>query len=165
MKEISAALSAPEVVSSDVSLDLTDGRRYFVNSEGFRTLVADLGGGVPREPDAAGRRRDADSATRCRSWRGRPALPAQGGAARRPTKSLLDALLVTRAAAVGDDYSGPVLLEHDAAATLLAQSFVPLFLARRPPDSDDSRGGSAVARVDAVPDARSATACCRRRSP
>ena len=53
---------------------------------------------------------------------------------------MLDDLLRTRSATVGDDYSGPVLVERDAAPTLVSQSFVSFFLARRTPDSDDPRG-------------------------
>jgi predicted Zn-dependent protease len=139
-REISAALAAPEIVSSEVSLDLTAGRRYFVNSEGFRTLVP-MGAAAFRASltllaDDGMPIRDALSVVAPPS-----ALPGKAELLA-ATRSLLDALLVTRGAAVGDDYSGPVLLEHDAAATLVAQSFVPLFLPRRQSDSDDSRGGS-----------------------
>jgi len=52
---------------------------------------------------------------------------------------MLEDLLRTRGAKVGDDYSGPVLVENEAAATLVSQSYVSLFLARRPPDSDNPR--------------------------
>jgi predicted Zn-dependent protease len=140
VKEVSAALSAPEVVSSDVSLDLTDTRRYFVNSEGFRTLVpasaAAFRANLTLLADDGMPIRDSLSlVARPSALPGKAELLAS-------TKSLLDALLVTRAAAAADDYSGPVLLEHDAAATLLLQSFVPLFLPRRQADSDDSRGGA-----------------------
>ena len=139
VKQISAAVARPEVVASEVSLDLTDGRRYFVNSEGFRTLVP----------------------MRAASFRANLTLLADDGMPVRdfvsivakpddlpPTAALLDAtrsllanLLATRSAPPGDDYSGPVLVEGQAAATLVAQSFVPFFLPRRPSDSDEARGG------------------------
>ncbi len=125
--------------SSEVSLDLTAGRRYFANSEGFRTAVpmqaAAFRAGITLLADDGMPIRDTLTIV------ARPgALPPKADLLA-ATRSLLDDLLVTRAAAVGDDYSGPVLLEPDAAATLIAQSFVPLFLARRASDSDDGRGG------------------------
>ena len=139
VKEISATLARPEVVSSEVSLDLTSGRRYFANSEGFRTAftqeAAAFRAAITLLADDGMPVRDTLTIV------AKPgALPAKAELLA-ATTSLLDDLLITRAAPVGDDYSGPVLLEPDAAATLIAQSFVPLFLARRPSDSDDGRGG------------------------
>ena len=66
------------------------------------------------------------------------------------TKRVLEEAITTRNAKVGDDYSGPVLVENEAAATLVAQSLVPLFLARRAPDSDDNRS-SGIAQAAASP--------------
>jgi predicted Zn-dependent protease len=139
-KAISAALASPEVVTSEVSIELTDLRRYFVNSEGTRTVIpsreAEFRAALTLLADDGMPIRDGLTIVAPPSaLPARPALLAE-------TKALLAALLATRAAPVGDDYSGPVLLEPGAAATLVSQALVPLFLPRRPSDSDDGRGGS-----------------------
>lgn len=137
VEEISRALGVPEAVSSDISLNLDDGARYLLNSEGSRvaapvrvasfraavTLLADDGMPIGDAVTLAARPED---------------LPARAELLAR-TRRLLDDLQTTRAAKTGNDYSGPVLVENDAAASLVSQALVPLFLARRPPDSD--RGG------------------------
>ena len=46
------------------------------------------------------------------------------------------ALTAARTLPVGDDYSGPVLVEGEAAATLVAQSLMPLFRSQRAPEAD-----------------------------
>jgi predicted Zn-dependent protease len=146
VKEISRAIGVPEVVGSDVMLDLADGTRYFANSEGFRTVAparaASFRASVTLLADDGMAIRDAVTLA------ARPEdLPPRSALLARATRMLEDAIR-TRGAKVGDDYSGPVLVENDAAATLVSQSLVPLFLARRAPDSDDSRsGGMAQAAV------------------
>jgi predicted Zn-dependent protease len=146
VSEVSQATAAPGIVSSEVILAVTDGARYFINSEGFRTAVparqvqlrvdaaalADDGMAVRDHVILAAQRVDD--------------LPPKNELIRRARQMVAD-LSATRAAAVGDDYSGPVLVEDQAAATLVAHAFVPLFLARRPPESDDAR----TPRVPATP--------------
>jgi predicted Zn-dependent protease len=139
VKEISAALAAPEVVQSDVRMTLTDGGRFFVNSEGFRTVVPTRAAAfdarltmLADDGMAVG-----DSVTIVNTPEGLPGRSALMAAA----KALLSDLLTTRSAKPGEDFSGPVLVENEAAARLVAQFFVPLFQARRPADSDDARGG------------------------
>jgi predicted Zn-dependent protease len=144
VEEISKSLGVPEAVASDVSLDLNDGTRYFINSEGtrvavparvasFRAAVTVLGDdGMPVSASVALAARPED-------------LPNRSDLLSRTLK-MLDDVMTTRAANVADDYSGPVLVEGDAAVSLVSQSLVPLFLARRPVDSDrGARGGGAAA--------------------
>jgi predicted Zn-dependent protease len=137
-QEISRVFAVPEVVGSDVTLGLADVTRYFVNSEGTRTVAAARSatfrasvtmlaedGMVVRDAVALAERPED--------------LPARAELMAKTTRMLED-LLRTRGAKVGDDYSGPVLVENDAAAALVTQAFMSLFLARRAPDSDDQRG-------------------------
>ncbi len=144
VEEISKTLGVPEAVSSDVSLDLNDGTRYFINSEGTRVAVparvASFRAGITVLGD------DGMPVSAVVSLAARPEdLPARADLLDR-TRKMLDDVMTTRAAKVGDDYSGPVLVEGDAAVSLVSQSLVPLFLARRPPDSDrGGRGGGAGA--------------------
>ena len=139
VKEISRVLGVPEVVLSDVALGLADGTRYFVNSEGFRTVspvrsVAFRAGVTVLADDGMAIRDGVNLVERPEGLPARAELLAR-------TKQMLEDVIATRNANVGDDYSGPVLVENEAAATLVSQSFVPLFLARRAPDTDDVRGG------------------------
>ncbi len=143
VEEISKTLGVPDAVASDVSLDLNDGTRYFLNSEGtrvavpsrvaaFRAALTVLGDdGMPVSAQVALAARPED-------------LPGRAELLARVRKLLAD-VTTTRTAKVGEDYSGPVLVEGDAAVSLVSQSLVPLFLARRPADSD--RPGRAPAPV------------------
>lgn len=140
VKEVSKLLAVPEVVTSEVTLSLLDGMRYFVNNEGSRVVTparaALFRAGVTVLADDGMAIRDAVSvAERPEDLPGRAALAAR-------TKRMLDDVLATRNAKVGDDYTGPVLVEGEAAAAMISRAFVPLFLARRAPDSDDARGGA-----------------------
>src|SRR5205085_3280949 len=55
------------------------------------------------------------------------------------TKALAARLSAGRTAPIGEEYSGPVLLEGEASAELFAHALVPLTLAARPPDADNPR--------------------------
>ena len=66
-------------------------------------------------------------------------------------RAIGERLTAERTAPLGEEYTGPVLFEGRAGAEVLAQSFVPLLLATRAPDSDNPRFARAA--VDAVPDA------------
>jgi predicted Zn-dependent protease len=139
VEEISRTLGVPEAVASDVSLDFDDGTRYFINSEGSRvrvpTRVASFRAaltvlsddGMPISASVAVAARPGD-------------LPARADLLARTRRMLAD-VMTTRTARVGEDYSGPVLVEGDAATSLVSQALVPLFLARRPPDSDRAGRG------------------------
>lgn len=136
-QEISRLFSRPEAVGSDATLGLADVTRYFVNSEGTRTVAtwraATFRASVTMLADDGMAVRDAVAlAERPEDMPPRAELLAK-------TQRLVEDLLRTRSARVGDDYSGPVLVEHEAAPTLVSQAFVSFFLARRTPDSDDPR--------------------------
>ena len=153
VQEVSRLFARPEVVGSDATLGLADVTRYFVNSEGTRTVAsrraATFRASVTMLADDGMAVRDAVMLAE------RPEdMPAAGGAAGEDAAACSTTLLRTRSAKVGDDYSGPVLVEQDAAPTLVSQAFVSFFLARRTPDSDDSaRRGDVAGRRHAVPDA------------
>lgn len=143
VEEISKTLGVPEAVASDVSLDLSDGMRYFLNSEGTRiavparvaafragiTVLAEDGMPVSDSITLAARPED---------------LPDRADLLAK-TRQMLDDVMATRTAKVGDDFSGPVLVENNAAASLVSEALVPLFLARRPTDSDRSAHGGVMA--------------------
>ena len=55
------------------------------------------------------------------------------------TRAIGERLTAERTAPLGEEFTGPVLFEGRAGAEVLAQSFVPLLLATRAPDSDNPR--------------------------
>jgi hypothetical protein len=55
------------------------------------------------------------------------------------TRAIGERLAADRTAPLGEEYTGPVLFEGRAGAEVLADSFVPLLLAERGPDSDNPR--------------------------
>jgi hypothetical protein len=59
-----------------------------------------------------------------------------------------------RRAPLGDEYTGPVLVENQASAELVAQALVPAMLARRPPESQNVGRGGGPAQLQLTPFAR-----------
>lgn len=138
VRQISVVFAqTPEIYSSEVSLSVVQGSRYFLNSEGFKTVMPIRSASlrVVAETQAEDGMTLRDFFTAFGS--SPEELPAVSEAAAR-TKELAATLVALRKAPVGEDYSGPVMLEGQGAAELLAQSFVPLFLSQRPLDSDGS---------------------------
>jgi TldD protein len=134
-------LSDPAILSSEVNLVEERGRRYYVNSEGFR-IVIPIG--------ANGLRVIADT----QAADGMPvrdvfeifegSLTDMPGAAEllARTRQFAARLGAARAASVGDDYTGPVLFEGRAGAELVAQVLVPALLAGRAPDNERGSQGA-----------------------
>ncbi len=141
LQKISAVfLAFPDIDSSEVSLSESQGVRYFVNSEGFKVV----------EPIASASLRVAGEAQADDGMVLRDSyvahaktvkeLPAAGDVVAR-AKELGASLTALRAAPVGEDFTGPVLVEGQAASVLLAQTFVPLFLSQRAPEMEGPAGG------------------------
>ena len=142
VRQVSAIFGeTADIDQTQVSLSVLQGTRYFLNSEGFKTVapveLASLAvqaqtqaadGMVLRDAFAAYGKRVDD-------------LPSRTDAIGR-ARELAENLVELRDAPVGEDYYGPVLLEGQAAAQLLARSLVPLFLSQRPLIRDRAgRGG------------------------
>ena len=142
LRQVSAVFGeVPDIHRAQVSLSVIQGTRYFLNSEGFKTVapveLASLA--VQAQTQAADGMvlRDAFAAYGKRL----DDLPSPAEAIGR-ARELADNLVELRDAPVGEDYYGPVLLEGQAAAQLLARSLVPLFLSQRPLIRDRAgRGG------------------------
>ena len=142
VRQVSAIFGeTPDIDQTQVSLSVMQGTRYFLNSEGFKTVapveLASLA--VQAQTQAADGMvlRDAFAAY----GKQLDDLPSRADAIGR-ARELAENLVELRNAPVGEDYYGPVLLEGQAAAQLLARSLVPLFLSQRPPIRDRAgRGG------------------------
>jgi hypothetical protein len=127
--------------NSEVSVSDTRGTRYYLNTEGTRVVapiqIASL------RVAADGRARDGmtvrDQFTLVEKTL--QDLPPMSDLLAR-TRELGARIRDTRAANLGEEYTGPVLLEGQASAEIVAQSLVPAVLARRPAESANAgRGG------------------------
>ena len=139
-KQISAVFAGiREIEQSDVSVADTRGTRYYLNSEGFKVVapitIASLR--VAADAQAADGMALRDSFTLVE--KNLRDLPPVSEIVTR-AKKLAERLKAQRTAPVGPEYTGPVLIEGQAAAELVAQSLVPAMLARRPAESA-GRGG------------------------
>jgi predicted Zn-dependent protease len=144
VRQISAVFaSATDIHASDVSLSESQGTRYYANSEGFKSVVpiqsASLRVSADTQSDDGTMLRDSFSLIENRFQD----MPPVGEIVAR-TRDLAARLTAQRGAPIGDEYAGPVLIEGEATADLIAQEFVPLMLARRAPDADNPRATQAA---------------------
>jgi hypothetical protein len=138
-KQLSAIFASSQVIeSSDVWAIETSGTRYYVNSEGFTTLMpiqlATLRVTAESQADDSMLLRDGFSLVENRL----EDMPAMAALSAR-TSGVVQHLTAQRTATVGEEFTGPVLLEGQASAEFVAETLVPLMVARRPPDSDNPR--------------------------
>jgi hypothetical protein len=139
VRDLSAVLrSSPQLQSSAVSVAEQYGTHYFLNSEGFTVVTPIEDATFVVSADA-----QADDGMTLRvSYR-----HSENRLEQMPPLDVLMAdarmvgerLTAARTAPLGEEYTGPVLFEGRAGAEALAQSFVPLLLAERGPDSDNPR--------------------------
>ena len=138
-RELSAIFSSsPAIESSDVWAIETRGTRYYVNSEGFTTVapvqLASLRVVAESQADDSMTVREGFSLVENR-LEDLPPVPVLAARVR----DVAERLTARRTAPVGEDFTGPVLLEGQASAEFVAQTLVPLMLARRSADSDNPR--------------------------
>jgi predicted Zn-dependent protease len=140
-RELSALFAATAgLEGSEVWLSETHGNRYYLNSEGSKT-VTPVGSAYLRIAAEA----QADDGATVRDVvvmieRALEDLPPIGQL-RTIVTEVANRTKVRRAAAVGEEFTGPVLVEGQASAELVRQTLVPLFLARRPADAENQRFG------------------------
>ena len=129
---------SPAIESSDVWAIETRGTRYYVNSEGFTTLMpiqlATVRVTAESQADDSMMLRDGFSLIENRL----EDMPPMSALTAR-TSSVVQHLTAQRSAPVGEEFTGPLLLEGQASAEFVAQTLVPLMVARRPADSDNPR--------------------------
>ena len=138
-KQLSAVfVGYPDLDSSEVWLSEAHGSSFYLNSEGFKVVTpvstaflrisadarADDGMTVP-DVYAAVESRLED-------------LPQMPELLKRAAE-VADHVKVRRGAPVGEEFTGPLLIEGQASAELLRQTLAPLMLARRAPDSENPR--------------------------
>ena len=129
--------------ASEVWVSETHGASYYLNSEGFKTITPFSSAYLRVAADAQA----ADGATvrdlftivenRLEDLPPMAALVSRAG-------DLAKRVQTRRTAPVGDEFTGPLLIEGQASAELLRQTLAPLLLARRPADAENQgfgRGG------------------------
>jgi hypothetical protein len=142
-KAISAVFAGPvmkAIDNSEVSVADTRGTRYYLNSEGFKVVAPIQIASIHVSADA----RADDGMTVREAFtlveKHLQDLPAMPDILRR-TREMVARLSAARVAPIGEEYTGPVLLEGQASAEIVAQTLVQAVLARRPPEAAGGRGG------------------------
>ena len=141
-KQISSIFTAvPGIEGGEVLVADTRGTRYFLNSEGFRVVaplqLATLRVSAEARADDGSVVRDLFNLVEKRLDDLPPVteLTAQ-------SRVMAERLGTLRTAPVAEEFAGPILLENQASAELIAQVLLPPMLARRPSESA-GRGGRA----------------------
>jgi hypothetical protein len=139
VRDLSAVLlSTPELQSSAVSVAEQYGTHYFLNSEGFTVITpiedATFVASADAQADDGMTLRVSHRHSASRLDEMPPLEELMAG-----VRAVGARLAAERTAPLGEEYTGPVLFEGRASAEVLAQSFVPLLLANRAPDSDNPR--------------------------
>ena len=132
----------PDVDLSEVAISQIHGTRYYLNSEGFRTVApiqitsltmygeAQAADGMPvRQTFTDVGRTLAD-------------LPPVADLVAR-ARQMATELEAVRAAPIGEEFAGPVLIEGIGAPQFVAETLVQMMQARRPPDVENPRMGQA----------------------
>jgi hypothetical protein len=149
-RALSAALARPGLTRSEVAVGGMQGTRYFVTSEGT-TAIAPLQAVSVRltaETQAADGMPLRDTVVaHARTVAGLPSVADLTASA----KAITDGLLALKEAPVGEAYTGPVLVEGQASAELLAQTLVPLFAPQRAPEMENPQMFGPAGRPPASP--------------
>ena len=139
VKQLSAAFaSTPGLDTSEVLLSETHGNMFYLNSEGFKS-VTPVGSAYLRvyaeaQADDGSTVRDLFTVTEGRLEDLPPIADLMSRAA-----ALANRTKARRTAPIGEEFTGPILVEGQASAELLRQTLVPLTLARRAPDAENPR--------------------------
>ena len=138
-EQASAVFAAhPDVALSEATITQVHGTRYYLNSEGFKTVApiqiaslmmygeAQAGDGMPvRQTFSDVGRTAAD-------------LPSAADLVVR-AKQIAASVDAARAAPIGEEFAGPVLIEGIGGPQFVAETLVQMMQARRPPDAENPR--------------------------
>jgi hypothetical protein len=139
VQQPSAVLGAnPEIELSEISISEIRGTRYFLNSEGFKTIepirLASLTMFAEAQSSDGMPVRETFSTVEA----GVQDLPPAAELAAR-ARELAGRVTAARNAPIGEEFTGPVLLEGVCSSQFISETLVPLMAARRSPDSDNPR--------------------------
>jgi predicted Zn-dependent protease len=139
VQEPSAALGAnAEIDASEVAISEVHGTRYFLNSEGFRTVAPIQLASLTMYAEAQAPDGMPVRETFSTAESSLQDLPSTAELVTR-ARALSARVAAERNAPVGEEFTGPVLLEGPGAAQFIAETLLPLVAARRSPDTDNPR--------------------------
>lgn len=143
--QLSAVLKEfPMIENGEVSIADTRGTRYYVNSEGAKVTapieIASIRVSAEARADDGATVRDLFTLVE----RNLQDLPPMADLLTR-TRQTAERVRTQRTAEIGEEFTGPVLLEGQASAELVAQSLAPALLARRGAESAGRGGGRGAA--------------------
>ena len=131
-------LEHPDVDLSEVTVTQVHGTRYYLNSEGFKTVAPVQLTSLTMFGEAQGSDGMPVRQTFTDVGRTLSDLPSAAeliGTARRIAADVEAA----RAAPLGEEFAGPVLIEGVGSAQFVAETLVQMMQARRPPDAESPR--------------------------
>jgi len=145
VQQSSAVFAAhPDVDLSEVSISQVYGTRYYLNSEGFKTVApiqlasltmygeAQAGDGMPVRQTFTEVGHKVDD------------LPSAADLVVR-AKQIGAEVDAARVAPIGEEFAGPVMVEGAGGAQFVAETLVQMMQARRPPDAENPRMGQVPA--------------------
>ena len=145
VQQASAVFAAhPDIDLSDVTISQVQGMRYYLNSEGFKTIApvrvasvtmfgeAQAGDGMPVRQTFSDVGRSAGD------------LPSAADLISR-AREIAAGVEAARIAPIGEEFAGPVLFDAPGSAQFVSETLVPMMQARRPPDTETPRMAQAPA--------------------
>lgn len=139
VQQASAVFSAfPTIDLSEVTISEVQGARYYLNSEGTKTVAPIQIAGLTlyaetQAADGMPVRQTFSTVERLVSELPRPAdLVAR-------SKAMAAEIVAARVAPIGEEFAGPVLIEREGAPQFIAETLVQMMQARRPPDAENPR--------------------------
>ncbi|MGB7219505.1 MAG: metallopeptidase TldD-related protein [Vicinamibacterales bacterium] len=150
VRQLSAAGAGPGVDATEAWVSETRGTSYFLNTEGFKTVapyeLAYLRVSAETQGADGMPVRDLFSLVENR-LEDLPAMPQLLSRARGVATRIQSQLT----APIGEEFTGPVLIEGEASAEIVRQTLVPLMLARRPNDAEAGGRGGGGGQAQATP--------------
>lgn len=144
VKQLSTAFAETSGLDTEVVLSEIHGAMFYLNSEGFKSVTpagsAYLQVYAEAQADDGSMVRDLFTVTESRL----EDLPPIADLMARAT-ALARRATARRTAPIGEEFTGPILVEGPASAELLRQTLAPLMLARRAPDGENPRLGQGQA--------------------
>lgn len=142
VRQLSAVFNGVhEIETSEVAVADTRGTRYYVNSEGTRVVspiaLASFRASAEARADDGMPVRDA-YATVEKHLTDLPSMSRLMAG----TRDLVNRVMAVRRAPLGEEYTGPVLIEGQAIAEIVGQALVPAMLARRPAETPNPNRSS-----------------------
>ena len=145
VQQPSAVFAAhPDVDLSEVAITQIHGTRYYLNSEGFKTVAPIQISSLTMYGEAQAADGMPVRHTFTDVGRALADLPSVAELMARARQIAAD-VQAARVAPIGEEFAGPVFIEGVGAAQFVSETLVQMMQARRPPDVENPRMGQAPA--------------------